>query len=62
MTYVGTGTPTGTGKAQWIMDQGTEGLATMHGRGTFQGQETGPTEGCDGTFAGTYTGQIQFVP
>jgi hypothetical protein len=61
MSYAGTAfTPTAT--ANWVVDQGTGDLASLHGRGTFQGNETGPTEGCDDTFAGTYTGQIQFAP
>ena len=61
MSYEGTAfTPTAT--ANWVVDQGTGDLATLHGHGTFQGIETGPTGACDDTFAGSYTGQIQFAP
>jgi hypothetical protein len=61
MSYEGTAfTPTAT--ATWVVDQGTADLAALRGHGTFQGHETGPVWGCDDTFAGIYTGQIEFVP
>ncbi|SRR6266496_1932672 len=49
--------------AYWVVDQGTGSLAGVHGHGTFQHiVETGPTDGCDDTFTGDYSGQIQFAP
>ena len=61
MSYEGTAF-TLTATANWVVEQGTGDLSTLRGRGTFQGHETGPIQACDDTFAGTYTGQIQFAP
>jgi hypothetical protein len=62
MTYAGIAPPGGPGYAYWVGGRGTGGLAGIHGFGTFQGSETGPAGICDDTFAGTYTGQLQFAP
>ena len=62
----------------WVVDQGTGGLASLHGQGTTQEvSENGPgcpvsgfdctdcppaTGACDDSFVLNYTGQIDFAP
>ena len=53
----------------WVVDQGTGGLAGLHGQGTLQNAvEYGSTGGgcgnggCDDVFTLDYIGQIQFAP
>ncbi len=69
LTYVGNAPGPVGGIAYWVVDQGTGGLASLHGHGTFGNlMETGPTDGgcdhggCDDTFSNDYSGQIQFAP
>jgi hypothetical protein len=63
MTYQGLASSDTEAIAYWVVDQGTGSLAGVHGHGTFQHiVETGPTDGCDDTFTGDYSGQIQFAP
>jgi len=65
-------------ESQWVVDQGTGGLAGLHGQGTTQEvSENGPgcpangfdctdcppaTGTCDDSFDLNYTGQIDFAP
>ncbi len=51
----------------WVVDQGTGGLAGLHGHGTFTllsfATGTGcSATGCDFTFTLLYSGKIQFAP
>jgi hypothetical protein len=41
---------------------GTDGLAGVHVNLTLEGDVGAPNPGCDLSGAGTYTGQILFVP
>ncbi len=63
MTYVGTAPGPVGGIAYWVVAEGTGGLASLHGQGTFLNiMETGPTPDCEDTFSNDYSGQIQFAP
>jgi uncharacterized protein DUF3224 len=56
--------PNGKEITHWVVDQGTDDLAGIHGQGTTPSdEETGPTEDCAwDTFVVEYSGQIQFFP
>jgi hypothetical protein len=69
MTYEAAGSPPGRIISPWIVDEGTGGLAGLHGQGTWPHvTETTPAaNGCaspftDDAFRGNYTGQLQFAP
>src|ERR1700720_1880602 len=56
-TYAGTGNAqTDSESAHFEADQGTGCYAGVYADGTFQGNVTGPSQGCDITWAGTYKG------
>jgi hypothetical protein len=60
-TYAGTGNAqTGSESAHFVGGQGTGCFNGMHAEGTFQGNLTGPSQGCDITGAGTYNGHIHY--
>jgi Protein of unknown function (DUF3224) len=62
MTYEAAGSPPGHIISPWIVNEGTGDLAGLHGQGTWPHViEHGATNGCDDTFSGDYTGQIQFA-
>ena len=60
MSYVGRAEPSSQATANWVVNQGTLGLTTLHGQGTFEGALAVPTPECEIPFAGTYTGSLQF--
>jgi len=71
MTYEGTYNPqTNLATAQWVLAQGTAGLAKLHGQGTWSGSAIEPVEtpctgdpaGCEGMFEATYGGTLHFTP
>ena len=58
-TYAGTGNAqTGSESAHFEADQGTGCYTGAHADGMFQGNVTGPSQGCDITGAGTYNGRM----
>jgi hypothetical protein len=56
--------PNGREVTHWVVDQGTDDLAGIHGQGTTpSAEERGPTDDCPwDTFVVEYAGQIQFAP
>ena len=66
MTYAGTVDAKGVGRAHWVLDQGTDGLIRIDGRGTFEGKETKqrPADCNDpqsqSAWSGSYTGTVEF--
>ena len=53
----------GSGALQWVIGQGTLGLAGLHGQGSFKRPSFGsPIEQCpDDTVAGDYSAELQFA-
>lgn len=62
MSYAGTFPSSGPFKAQWTIDNGSDGLQNVHGQGTFGGTSATATKDCAAPYAGTYSGQIQVNP
>lgn len=66
MTYSGAVDPKGHGAGHWILDQGTDGLATVDGHGTFEGKELKPppadcaAANSQSAWSGSYKGNIEF--
>jgi hypothetical protein len=63
-SYLATFAPNGRVVTHWVVDQGTDELAGIHGQGTTpSGEDFGPTDDCNwDTFTVEYAGQIQFAP
>jgi hypothetical protein len=65
MTYSGTVDAKGVAHANWVLDQGTDGLVRIDGRGTFEGKETKqrPPDCNDpksqSAWSGSYTGTVE---
>jgi Protein of unknown function (DUF3224) len=71
MSYEGTYDPqTNVATAHWVLAQGTDGLANLHGQGSWSGTFIDPVEtpctgdpsGCEGMFGATYGGTLNFAP
>jgi Protein of unknown function (DUF3224) len=71
MSYQGTYDPqTNVATASWVLAHGTDGLANLHGQGTWSGTFIDPLEtpctgdpsGCEGMFGATYGGTLHFTP
>ena len=71
MSYEGTYDPqTNVATAHWVLAQGTDGLANLHGQGSWSGTFIEPVEtpctgdpsGCEGMFGATYGGTLNFAP
>jgi hypothetical protein len=62
MNYAGTASGPEAATAHWTVEQGSGGLAGLHGQGRLEDIVETPTQGCDDAFVGNYTGQIQFAP
>ena len=66
MTYTGTVDAKGIGRAHWVLDQGTDGLVRIDGRGTFEGKESKQRAAdcsdpkSQSAWSGSYAGTVEF--